>query len=144
MIDLAALTLGFVPIARTTFDIPLAESITAQARAALTEKGYDLTGPQALVSTLEDAQQAARQLADEALDLVVIFQATFADSTMVMALAEAIDAPLMLWSVPEERTGGRLRLNSLCGINLAGHALTRTQRAYDYLYTAPDSPDALR
>jgi L-fucose isomerase-like protein len=45
--------------------------------------------------------------------------------------------------VPEERTGGRLRLNSLCGINLAAHALTRAGRRYDYVYAAPDDATAL-
>ena len=144
MIELAAPKLGFVPIARTTFDIPLAEEITAQARTALAAQGYTLTGPQELVSSMDDAQEVARQIADQPLDLVIIFQATFADSTMVMELAEALDAPLILWSIPEARTGGRLRLNSLCGINLAGHALTRAGRTYDYVYAAPDSSEALR
>jgi L-fucose isomerase-like protein len=45
--------------------------------------------------------------------------------------------------VPEAHTGGRLRLNSLCGINLAGHALTRAGYAYDYIYAAPGDEAAL-
>ena len=39
--------------------------------------------------------------------------------------------------------GARLRLNSLCGINLAGHALTRSGRSYDTIYAAPDEVAAL-
>jgi L-fucose isomerase-like protein len=49
----------------------------------------------------------------------------------------------VLWAAPEERTGGRLRLNSLCGINLAGHALTRAHRRYDYLYAPSQDAAAL-
>ena len=66
--------------------------------------------------------------AEQPLDLLVVLQATFADSTMVMALAEVVEAPLLLWAVPEERSGGRLRLNSFCGINLGAHALRRGGR----------------
>jgi len=60
-----------------------------------------------------------------------------------MHIAEEVDAPPLLWAVPEERTGGRLRLNSLCGINLAGHALTRSGIHYEYVYGAPDDAEAL-
>ncbi len=45
--------------------------------------------------------------------------------------------PIFLWAVPEDWTGGRLRLNSLCGINLAGHALTLLHRKFDYGYGLP-------
>ncbi|MCB1454596.1 MAG: fucose isomerase, partial [Rhizobiaceae bacterium] len=45
--------------------------------------------------------------------------------------------------VPEPHTGGRLRLNSLCGINLAGHALTRAGYRYAYVYAEPTDPLAL-
>lgn len=136
-------TIGFVPIARTTFDIPLAEDVTAQVRAQLQAAGFTLQEPGGLVTSLEAAQNVAADLAQQSLDMLLVFQATFADSTMVMALAETVDAPLLLWAVPEARTGGRLRLNSLCGINLGGHALTRAKISYDYVYAAPDDVAAL-
>jgi L-fucose isomerase-like protein len=77
------------------------------------------------------------------IDLVVLFQATFADSSMAMKLAEAFFAPTFLWAVPEPHTGGRLRLNSFCGINLAGHALTRAGFFYGYEYAAPDDQSVI-
>ncbi len=45
--------------------------------------------------------------------------------------------------MPEERSGGRLRLNSLCGINLAGHALKRRGIAYEYILAPADDAHAL-
>lgn len=140
---LADVTLGLVPLARPTFDLALATQITAQVRSQLEEAGYSLAGPETLISSLDEAEEVAQELADNPPDLLLVFQATFADSTMVMSLAQAVDAPLLLWAVPEERTGGRLRLNSLCGINLAAHALTRGGYRYDYVYAAPDDPTAL-
>lgn len=139
------LAVGFVAIARTTFDIPLATTVTEQARANLQQTGLTLTGPTALVTDLDMANEAAAQLAQETIHALVIFQATFADSTMIMALAEQVDVPLLLWAVPDEITGGMLRLNSLCGINLGGHALTNANIRYDYSYAPPgDSATAAK
>ena len=139
----ANVSLGFVPLARTTFDIPLATQIAAQVRSRLEGARFSLTGPETLVTNLEAAEKAAQDLAADPPDLLLVLQATFADSTMAMALAQAVDAPLLLWAVPEVPTGDRLRLNSFCGINLAGHALTRAGHRYDYVYAAPNDPAAL-
>lgn len=130
----APLRIAFLPFARPTFDMALAAEVTATARARLLAGGFDLCGPADLISDLAGAERAADALAGENLDALVLFQATFADSTMAVRLAGATAAPLVLWAVPEARTGGRLRLNSLCGINLAGHALAQRERYYDYTY----------
>ncbi|HIQ05440.1 MAG TPA: fucose isomerase, partial [Anaerolineae bacterium] len=135
--------LGLVSLARPTFDIPLATRVAAQARSQLERAGFSLTGPETLVTDVSEARKATQELAINPPDLLLVFQATFADSTMVMSLAREVDAPLLLWAVPEVRAGGRLRLNSLCGINLAAHALKRTRCHYDFVYAAADDPAAL-
>ncbi len=138
------LTIGVVALARTTFDVALAEEKTADMRAVLqTEESFSLVGPRELVTSLDEAQAAAQSLATAPLDLLLVFQSTFADSTMVMALAETIDAPLVMWAVPEAPNGARLRLNSFCGINLGGHALKRAGLPFDYIYAPADDPVAL-
>jgi L-fucose isomerase-like protein len=101
-------------------------------------------GPESLVTDLEEAKVAAAGLVSRPLDLLVVFQATFADSTMILRLAEAVDAPLLLWAVPEACSGGRLRLNSFCGINLGAHALARHGLRYNYLYAPPDDGQSLQ
>lgn len=141
--------IAFIPLARTTFDILLAEEITRAARAQLEAAGFRLIGPDKLVTDLETAQAVANDFFHQPVDLLLIFQASFADSTMVTALAEAFGqketaAPLFLWAIPEPFSGGRLRLNSLCGINLAGHALTLRKRRYSYAYAAPDDPETIQ
>ncbi len=136
------LRLTLVPIARPTFDTNLAEQITAQVRSQLKQAGLVPTGPETLISSLDEVREVGQTLADNPPDLLLVLQTTFADSTLVLELAQT-DAPLLLWAVPEARTGGRLHLNSLCGINLAGHALARTGYPYDYIYAAPDDPAVL-
>lgn len=138
------LRIGFVPLARTTFDIPLAVQVSQAARRSLLDAGLELVGSQELVTDLSSAQSLATQLATDPPDLLLIFQATFADSTMVMALVERVAAPVFLWAVPEDHTGGRLRLNSFCGINLAGHALKRAGKNYDHVFTETGDPTVIK
>jgi L-fucose isomerase-like protein len=137
------LRLGLVPLARTTFDIPLANQVAMQVRHQLHDAGFQLAGSEELVTNLEETQAVARKLAQQPLDLLIALQATFADSTLLMGLAELVEAPLLLWAVPEERSGGRLRLNSFCGINLGAHALRRGGYPYEYVYAPPQNPAAL-
>ena len=143
--------IAFAALARPTFDIPLAQNVTQQAIEQLQRTGFDLlttddliadmTGIQAFLSKLDEPMNAE-------VDLLLVFQATFADSTLVTSLVDGfkfrpVPPPVFLWAVPEPRTGGRLRLNSLCGINLAGHALNQRQQDYEYAYAQPGDPDVL-
>ncbi|HRW46650.1 MAG TPA: hypothetical protein P5333_03985 [Caldilinea sp.] len=141
------LTIGLVSIARPTFDVPLAQSIADGVADRLEAAGCTLTGSgrtlimdTAALAAVQDALAAAPP------DLLLLLQASFADSSMAVLLAEAAHArrvPVLLWAVPDAREGGRLRLNSLCGINLAGHALMLRGVPYDYLLASPDAAGAL-
>jgi L-fucose isomerase-like protein len=112
-------------------------------RAQLEDQGFTLSGPDMFVSDIGEVVKVCQELFKNSPDLLLVLQATFSDSTMVLHLAQNIDAPILLWAFPEARTGDRLRLNSLCGINLAAHALKREGYGYDYVYAAPDDPIAL-
>jgi len=134
--------IAFLPIARTTFDVEFAKEQSDQARQHLSQIPITLDGQSELITDLQSAQRIAKSISSNPPDLLLVFQATFADSTMITALIEEIDAPLLLWAVPEEHTGGRLRLNSFCGINLAAHALTRAGNQYETIFAPPDDPQA--
>jgi L-fucose isomerase-like protein len=117
--------------------------VTARAQEHLRRAGWDLVGPHEPVMDIEAARAAAAELAERPLDLLLLFQATFADASLAMALAGAIQAPLLLWALPEAPGGGRLRLNSLCGINLGAFSLRRAGRRFRYVYAGPDDPAVL-
>lgn len=142
-----SLSIALMCIARPTFDVPLAQSVADTVFQRLEGEGWNVVGAGSqLLMDGESAVKAIEASQSEDIDLVLILQASFADSSMAVDIAEALQerrAPLLLWAVPEERDGGRLRLNSLCGINLAGHALRRRSIAYRYQLTAADAPDAL-
>lgn len=132
--------IGILALARPTFDVPFAEENADAAFAALDAAGHALVGPRALLFDAAAAEAAMAALAGEALDALLVLQVTFTDASMTVKIAETAAAPPALWAFPEPRTGGRLRLNSFCGLNLAAHALGRAGKRFAWLYSAPDAP----
>jgi L-fucose isomerase-like protein len=134
---------AFVALARPTFDLVFAAEMAHTAYATLIEGGMQLQGSPELITDLQGADEAARMLAELEPPLILVFQATFADTTLITTLTDRISAPILLWAVPEPPSGERLRLNSLCGINLAAHALTLRNHPYGTLYLAASESSAL-
>ena len=130
--------IGFAPIARPTFDLDLARKLTARVYQRVNRIGYQVIGTQDLVMDNESVEARIAELAAADVDMILLLQASFADGAMALQLARAIDAPLLLWALPEAQVGGRLRINSFCGINLAGHGLRRAGISYDYIYAEPE------
>ena len=137
--------IGFLPLARTTFDIALAARVAAAARARLGEIAPLVGGEGPPLADPASAQSAAARLVKNGAEALMVAQLTFTDADAVAAVAAAHPVPLVLWAFPEPRAGGRLRLNSPCGINLAAHALGKQNRAFGRLHCAPEelTPDAL-
>jgi len=136
-------TIALIPIARTTFDIPFAAEMLQRTRAVLLQNNFSLCGPNELVTDSNQVPQILNQLTATPYDMLILLYCSFADSSMAKQIADTARVPVLLWAFPEEPTGGRLRLNSLCGINLTGHALHRASLEYDYLYTHPEDPAAM-
>jgi L-fucose isomerase-like protein len=124
-----------VPIGRTTFDLDLAAERVLAARCVLPGLGVETVGPQDVVTTVEGLDDAVGHA--PGASLAVVLQATFSDSSMVGRLADATGLPLLVWSFPEARTGGRLRLNSLCGANLAAYLLRRRPHPARFVHADP-------
>jgi L-fucose isomerase-like protein len=136
--------IGVLALARPTFDVPFAEETAARAFTALDRSAHTLVGSRALLFDAAAAESAMAALAGESLDLLLILQVTFTDASMTVRIAASAPAPLAIWAFPEPRTGGRLRLNSFCGLNLAVHALGRAGESCRWLYAAPEAADADR
>ncbi|MEE8485773.1 MAG: hypothetical protein V3S38_04370 [Acidimicrobiia bacterium] len=132
---------GLVAIARPTFDVAFAQATAHLAATNLAEAGFDLVGTTDLLMDTASLADAIEQLTALDIDVLIILQASFADSSLVVQATD-MGIPVVLWAFPENRTGGRLRLNSFCGINLAAYALTNDGRDYRWLYRSPDDPQA--
>ena len=131
--------IGLLPLARSTFDVPFAEERFGAMLALLDGSGHELVGSRSL---LFDGGAASAALANmNGIDRLLVMQVTFTDASAVLEAA-GLGVPIALWAIPEPRDGGRLRLNSFCGLNLAVHALGRRERTCGWLYAAP-GPEAL-
>ncbi|MEX1280748.1 MAG: hypothetical protein AB1Z55_08485 [Acidimicrobiia bacterium] len=122
--------LRFVAIARTTFDIPLAAELATLARGSITD--HEVVGSADLL-----VEAPSQPVPEDDADAIVLLMATFADSTLPAAVVGDAEVPIVLWGVPEPRTGDRLRLNALCGINLAAYELRRRGHDVRWLYAHP-------
>ena len=105
--------------------------------SALENCGLELFGPRELLTDDQTVSSALDQLAAAAVDSLAVLQVTFTDAAAVVAAAEKLDLPLIVWAVREPRTGKRLRLNALCGLNLASHALGLRRNDFNWLYSDP-------
>jgi L-fucose isomerase-like protein len=138
------LKVALVPIARIHFDTELAEQVVRSFRTNLIFNGLKVLGSGALITSQEQVRQLTSELAGQDFDLLLVFQATFADSSLLVAIAEAFQKPIFLWAAPEEPTGGRLRLASLSGLTLAAHALKLHHIPYDFIYAPINAQDGFQ
>ncbi|MDJ0781880.1 MAG: L-fucose/L-arabinose isomerase family protein [Desulfosarcinaceae bacterium] len=136
--------IGVLAVGRDTFDVAFAETVLEKAWRAIDALDAEVVGERRILFDADQANAALGHLKAQPLDLVVQLQVTFTDATMTCEIAREVSAPLLLWSFPEPRSGGRLRLNSFCGINLAAHALSRLSLKFDYVHGPPDDAEALR
>lgn len=133
-------TAVMIPTARPTFAIDVAQERADAARALLQELGAVVAGPTNLVMNDEDVAAAAPSV-DRSADLIVHVCASFCDATPALTLYSGLGRPVLLWAFREPGpVGDRLWLNSLCGANLMGHALTRAGESVRLLYGNPDEP----
>ncbi|WP_431225296.1 L-fucose/L-arabinose isomerase family protein [Serratia sp. L9] len=128
---------GVLALGRTTFDVPYAQEMLAQAWQALSDLDIELVGEPALQFDAESALQMLPALKQADLDLLLILQVTFTDASLTTEVVRDFPVPTAMWSFPEARTGGRLRLNSFCGVNLACHALSREAITVQTLHGLP-------
>ncbi|MBC3381961.1 L-fucose/L-arabinose isomerase family protein [Serratia fonticola] len=129
---------GVLALGRATFDVPYAQEMLAQAWQTLSGMDIELVGEPVLQFDAESALQILPALKQADLDLLLILQVTFTDASLTTEVVRDFPVPTAMWSFPEARTGGRLRLNSFCGVNLACHALSREAINVQTLHGLPD------
>jgi L-fucose isomerase-like protein len=144
-INPAPTKLGVVCLARLTFEHQLAEQWYAQARASLRAiADVELCAREKLVIETSDADAAIAELRAQNIDALVIISGTFALGGLAMQFAQAFaPIPLLLWAwhEPAEQTG-KLRLNSLVGVNVNASNLFKLGHRPHTFYTAHDDPGA--
>jgi len=130
-------TVALVALARPTFDLVCAQANFDAAKALLTQLGASVVGPSDLVMTVEDV--AAVELPHA--DLHILFMASFSDASPAVELLGKVKGPVLGWSMREPGAiGERLKLNSMCGVNLAAHALMNVGQSIRHIHGNADEP----
>lgn len=142
------LRVGLASIARTRFDYKKAGELYQASIAALKQfEGIDLVAPDDMI--LDNPDSPAPGLAERAVSFfrraevdALIFQSgTFTMGDIPLDIIDAMHVPVILWGLPEpDWTSGRLRLNSLVGLNLNASHLYKMRRPFRYLVAAPGDP----
>ncbi len=112
--------IGVVCLERTTFDYQAATEIY---RRTIGELKADTSVDWAIIETpvieVEEAIAAGETLARQLVDGVVIISATFHLGHLALTVERLVKRPVLLWAFSElPYDGGKIRLNSVCGINL--------------------------
>lgn len=132
-----------VALARPTFDVAYAADQVDAAHSLLDEVGVARQGPREIVMTIDHLDELIDGVDLADVTVVVVLQATFSDASLIVRVWERTRLPLVVWSFPEPRTGLRLRLNSLCGANLAAFSLRRRDAHVCFVH-APADGDGVR
>ena len=134
--------LGIVCLARTTYDYKAAANLYVSILSEIKKiRGVEWEIVPDLVISVEDGAAAAAKLASAVVDGIVCISGTFHLGHLVLQLRNAVKVPFLLWGLPElPYNGGKIRLNSVCGVNLNASNLYKSG-IRDYTVTIGKSID---
>ena len=134
----------FLGMARPGFDTELAHRMYRDSVAAVEKLGFAVTCPEGLMTDPDEAGRVAASHRGQDADALIVQFSTFTDGRFITQTINELDLPLLIWSVPEPEVGGRLRLNSLTGGNLASSLLVRLGRRFKFVYGLPNDTEVER
>jgi L-fucose isomerase-like protein len=134
--------LGAVCLARNTFDYRAAADIYQSILIGLQDlENAEIVAIPDVIMEPDDADNAGKLFASKLVDGIAVVSGTFHLGHLVLKIKEKCDKPLLLWGLPEiPYNGGKIRLNSVCGVNLNASNLTKAGYK-DFTYTISKSID---
>lgn len=144
---MSKLKIGIAGVWYDCFDEALSQELYRGAVDTLgklgQEWGFELIAAPAATNNVDVCTAFRDELRTADVDMMLLQSCSFAGGEIVAAFAD-LGVPLGLWAMPEpETTGGSLRLNSLCGVNLyagiLGTYLAERNVRYKWYFGLPDS-----
>jgi len=134
--------IGVVCLARRTFDFEAAHQIYLEkivTLRAIPNTEWVIHEP--LVIEKDEAQAAAETIRQAGVDGVIIISGTFHLGHLALIIYETVKQPVLLWALKElPYDGGKIRLNSVCGLNLNASNLYKSG-CDSYAYCLGDDVD---
>lgn len=112
--------IGVVCLTRTTYEYQTAQKMYLDTMENLKKiSNMEYVFVEKCVIEVEDAEIAAKHILGEDVDGLIIISGTFHLGHLALIFAKYIKKPFLLWA-PDELPydGGKIRLNSVCGLNL--------------------------
>lgn len=112
--------IGVCCLVRYTFDAQAAQEIYQNTKKELTAlENIECVFIDEPVVEVSDAQAAAKVFKANDVDGVIIISGTFHLGHLALTIDHAVNKPVLLWAYDElPYDGGKIRLNSVCGVNL--------------------------
>lgn len=113
--------LGVVCLARTTFDYKAASEIYDKIKKNLADnvENVEFEFINDLIIEPKEAETAAVKLSSELVDGLICISGTFHLGHLILVMNRILKKPILLWGLNElPYNGGKIRLNSVCGVNL--------------------------
>ena len=119
--------IGCLSLARETFDIEFAKKKLVKTKKILKKLNKNISFFDDLITNDKIGEDAVNFFNKINCSRFIVIQSTFTDAKFISSFVKKFKKPILFVSFKERRTGGRLRLNSLCGINLGLHALIKNK-----------------
>ena len=134
--------LGVVCLTRNTFDYNAAASLYEDIKKDLSRiENLELCAVENIIMTQDEAIETGKFFASNLVDAIAVISGTFHLGHLVLEIKKICNKPLLLWGLPElPYNGGKIRLNSVCGVNLNASNLTKAGYT-DFTYTVSNKID---
>jgi len=119
--------IGCFSLARETFDINFAKKKLTKTKKILRKLNKNINFFDDLITNDKIGECAIKHYENSKCKKFIVIQSTFTDAKFISSFVKKFKKPILFISFKEKRTGGRLRLNSLCGVNLGLHALIKNK-----------------
>ena len=120
--------LGVVCLTRNTFDFQAAKDMYDKVLLDLEKlENVEIISIRETVMETPESIDAGRVFAENSVDGLVIISGTFHLGHLLLEIKKTCDKPVLLWALPElPYNGGKIRLNSACGVNLNASNLIKS------------------
>lgn len=112
--------IGVICLARHTYDYNAAKEVYLRAQEDMKSiENVNYIFEPELVITQEEAKIAANNMLSNNVDGIAIISGTFHLGHLALIIDRTLKKPVLLWAFEElDYDGGKIRLNSVCGLNL--------------------------
>lgn len=134
--------LGVVCLARNTFDYPAAQKLYDEILISLNSiENVEIVSEKNIIMDVEDAIRVGNMFSQKQVHAIAIISGTFHLGHLALEIKKHAEVPLLLWGLPElPYDGGKIRLNSVCGVNMNASNLIKSGIT-DFTYTVGNTID---